>query len=501
MPKRKVPESTDSAATPRKFLGGKAKKTKRNEGSRVNADRWTELAARKAAAAFQAVRARSPEVSSIEEMFHKILTTDKYFFMFEHELDAIAREPERLCAREVFQHHRKRCMDTSANWTRLPRMRSKLRAAYGNMLQRAKRAGEMGDFEIERRPPGATPLEALFLFDEDRELPEEGRILTALARWDWSAFTGTAFLVFERAQGRLVDQFPDEAERPCAATVERLLHRDELPTALASSGDHFLILEARTGGGMPHVRYMSVADNAAAAGVPEFSVLRDALAAGPPTITATQAVEALGEGIHGLPVQAIIEALEAEGSWPKDDVVTLGTAFSGVGTDIAVVDDVECGQIRVAFASEPRAERRRVLLQAWAARGLTEEHLYMDARDPRARREERVGVYIITPICQPFSPRNHTEREQQRLDQARALADVHAALDYVRWRRPPVVIVENVDVPALREHMDMLLLGIGSHRWRSVVIDPRDVGGFTARKRRFWIGVALESDDAESDSE
>ena len=178
MPKRKVPESTDSAATPRKFLGGKAKKTKRTEGSRVNADRWTELAARKAAAAFQAVRARSPEIGSVEEMFHKILTQDKYFYMFEDELEAIAREPEVRCAHEVFQHHRQRCLDASCNWTRLPRMRSKLRAAYGNMLQRAKRAGEMGDFEIERRPPETTPLEALFLFDEDeddREVPEEGQ--------------------------------------------------------------------------------------------------------------------------------------------------------------------------------------------------------------------------------------------------------------------------------------------------------------------------------------
>ena len=73
--------------------------------------------------------------------------------------------------------------------------------------------------------------------------------------------------------------------------------------------------------------------------------------------------------------------------------------------------------------------------------------------------------------------------------QARALADVHAALDYVRFARPAVVIVENVEHAELHAHMDMMLLGIAGYAWRSVVVDPRDVGGFAARRRRYWVGV------------
>ena len=37
--------------------------------------------------------------------------------------------------------------------------------------------------------------------------------------------------------------------------------------------------------------------------------------------------------------------------------------------------------------------------------------MYRDARDPGARGEATVDVYVITPICQPFSTRNHKGRE------------------------------------------------------------------------------------------
>ena len=66
---------------------------------------------------------------------------------------------------------------------------------------------------------------------------------------------------------------------------------------------------------------------------------------------------------------------------------------------------------------------------------------------------------------------------------------MHAALDYVRRASPGVVIVENVESRELRGHMDMLLLGIEQYVWRSAIIDPRDVGWYAARKRRYWVGV------------
>jgi hypothetical protein len=266
------------------------------------------------------------------------------------------------------------------------------------------------------------------------------------------------------------------------------VHRAELPTALASPSDHYLVLYEAAGGGTPDVVFMAVADAATAGGVPDPSPLRGALGQHA-CITPTQAVAALGEAVHGNCVGAILDRLADEGAVPTGGEWSYGSAFSGVDVAASAVAARAAASglaFRYAFASEREPPRRRVLLRAWGPAGLTEPRLYGDARDPAARREERVHTFVITPVCQPFSPRNRARSAEK---QARALADVHAALDYVRFARPAVVIVENVEHAELHAHMDMMLLGIAGYAWRSVVVDPRDVGGFAARRRRYWVGV------------
>lgn len=270
--------------------------------------------------------------------------------------------------------------------------------------------------------------------------------------------------------------------------------RDKLPTALASPSDHYLVIRERPGAGMPFVAFMSVRDAALAGGVPDDSFLMDSLAAGPPTITAVQAVSALGEACHGAVVRAIVDCLEREGSWPTTDAPTYASAYTGADVVAAIVEENEAGLWTYAFASEPMKCRRRVLLHAWERRGLSEERVYSSATAPEARAEQRVDVYAITPTCQEFSQRNHNRTPEA---QARALASVDAALDYVRNASPRIVLVENVDSPDLRGHMDLMLLRLGRYVWRRAVIDPRDVGWYTARTRCYWVGVLDEDDEDE----
>ena len=359
------------------------------------------------------------------------------------------------------------------------------------MIVRARVHGTMGRIFL-AHPDGdsPTPAEALGIgTTPNPQRPERrpkatGRIMRALAKWDWSRFEGIAFLVFERAESRLRHEFGHTHGSPSPDIVERLLHREDLPTALQNPSDHYLVIREVPDAAMPDVAFMAVDDAATAGGIPPNSPLRDALCDAS-VITPVQAVTALGEATHGQAVDAVIGVLQREGSLPAHDLA-YATAFTGADVTATIVHHRTGGRWNYQFASEPKPCRRRVLLRAWSHRGLTAERLHEDACGEAARREKTVDLYVITPACQPFSRRNHSRKLH---DQARALANTHAALDYVRLAQPRTVMVENVDVPELRGHMDMLLLGIPGYQWRRAIIDPREVGGFAARQRCYWVGV------------
>ena len=421
-------------------------------------------------------------------LIYHIITDAAVANVFYQSLDADARPPEAKLVREILQCWRGRCFTPSGQQLRLNKARSRLQSRWDNMVHRAKTHGTMGRFYVERADGTAVaPTDALRLNappPEARQVPPGGRVMTALAKWDWSQFEGVAFLVFERAEARLRTEYPRLEGRPGPELVERLVHREELPTALASNADHYIVLRASEDGGMPSVEFMSVDDAATSGGVPTTSPLRDALNDAT-TITKVQAVCALGEAVHGEAMRAIITRLQEEGAWPAGHV-TVGTAYSGIDVAASAVHAATQGEWSYAFASEPLECRRRVLAKTWAAHGLTDARIHTDAGAPEARRESTVDVYVTTPTCQPFSKRNHARNPE---GQARALAHASATLDYVRHASPRIVIMENVDAPELRGHMDMLLLGIAGYTWRSAVIDPRDVGWFAARTRRYWVGV------------
>ena len=481
-----------SAASPRSFLGGWA--ALGSGKARRCAPRWTAFAASAAARACIVVLSTRADLVHGPGLFYHILTDKTIGATWLKALHDCAPPETAKVAVDVFTYWRKKCCSQTGPWLRLRKARPILKPAFNNMLDRAAREGSMGQFIVSASDgPALGPVGALRLpsaADAERRPLADGRIMRALRLWDWSQFEGVGFLVFERALGRLQNEFPHVQGRPGPDLVERLVYRDVLPTALAQGSDHYLVVRERCDGDMPDVSFMSVGDTATAGGVPAVSPLRDALHDAK-CITPTQAVSALGEAVHGDVIDAIVDCLEAEGVWPDGDL-SVGSAFSGVDVAAARLEarTRRVGRgFSVAFASEPVACRRRTLLRAWRRHGLAESHLYQDARSSGARRERAVDVFTLTPVCQPFSSRN---RKRHARAKARALADVHAALDYVRNASPRIVIVENVDAPDLRGHMDMMLLGVAGYVWRSAVIDPRMVGGFAARKRCYWVGVRQE---------
>ena len=488
MPKRSADATSLSSPSKRKFLGGHSERGGNRAGG-PGTGQWTAAAASAAAKALVVVLSQREDLQHGVKLFYHVLTDAAIKQIWESAVADDATAASAQLARSIFEHWREQCRGSTGQWLRLCRVQKKLKAAFDQLQSRARTHGVMGGFFVAHTDDGVpVPATALGITavaaDTERRPCEGGRIMRGLALWDWSAFDGVAFVNFERAAGRLRSEYPEVEGAPSPDLVERLVCRDHLRTALASPGDHYLVLRARPEGGMPDVVFMAVGDSATAGGVPSTSPLRDALL-DPTVATPVQAVTALGEAVQGDVFGAILDTLVSQGAIPEGEC-TWATAFSGIDVPAAVAHARFGHQFRYAFGSEPVPHRRRALLRAWGEQGLTESRLYTDARDPAARREAPVDVFVITPVCQPFSKRNHARDARE---QARALADTYAALDYARLARPKVVIVENVEAAELREHMDMMLLAIPGYAWRRATIDPREVGGFAARLRSFWVGV------------
>ena len=247
-----------------------------------------------------------------------------------------------------------------------------------------------------------------------------------------------------------------------------------------------MVVRADEGGGMPQFTFMSVADAAAAGGIPRGSPLATALN-DVTAISPCQAVEALGEAVHGVVGAALVRRLQDTGAIPATGV-TYASAFSGIDVIAGAVHEATGGDWSHRMASEPVKCRRRVMATAWGPYGLSTERTHQDARSDAACLAESVDLFAITPVCQPFSPRNH---ERSRAKQLRALADTHAALDYVRIARPRAVIVENVNAPEVVQPIDGILGRIPGYAWLKAIVDPRDLGAASARTRCFWVGTRV----------
>ena len=75
-----------------------------------------------------------------------------------------------------------------------------------------------------------------------RALSSSGRIWDDLRRWptDWLASPGV--ICYERALGQLRRNGQADEDVPTAEQLQGVVHTTELPTAVASSGDHYVVL-------------------------------------------------------------------------------------------------------------------------------------------------------------------------------------------------------------------------------------------------------------------
>ena len=168
-------------------------------------------------------------------------------------------------------------------------------------------------------------------------------------------------------------------------------------------------------------RFMTVEEVARSFGVSDKSPLCAALFT-EEAMTAVQAVACLGRSIHVGVARQLLRMLRAEGLLPSG--LLYGSAFSGIDTFAAAVDEELEGDWTYSFASERDETARRGLAMAWAARGLQDNMIYRDARAAEAAGGPRVDLYVTTPTCEKSSRRNlqsSEERDGAALDARRGV--------------------------------------------------------------------------------
>jgi hypothetical protein len=211
------------------------------------------------------------------------------------------------------------------------------------------------------------------------------------------------------------------------------------------------------------------------------------------SVNPVHAVTYLGKAVHVRSARyALSLALGPPEAWP--DVITYGTACSGIDTCAVALESLASGAWRYLFASElpsPSEPERlsktaEVLLAANAIYGLTRAAIHADACSLAATvHAPPVHLWVITPPCEEYSRRNHS-RSAGGMDTAAFNLD--RMLVYARIHRPRAIILENVDEPQSRSSLVASILSVRDYAWRSFDGDATDYGPM-ARKRRFYVGT------------
>jgi hypothetical protein len=285
-----------------------------------------------------------------------------------------------------------------------------------------------------------------------------------------------AVVCFERADGRVRTE---RGGKPDTSFLRGVVKTEELPTAVANAADHYVVLQPGKS-----LRFMTVQEVARSFEVPTVSPLMEALTSRR-TMTAVQAVECLGRSIHVGVARRVVRLLIDEGAIAPG--LRYGSAFSGIDTFAAAVDEELEGDWSYVFASEKNDAARGGLLHAWGKRGLQDVMTYGDALLEAARSAPPVDLHVTTPTCEDYSRRNH---ERSSTAQHMTLGDVWDSLEYVRLGRPRVVVVEKVSEPEATGPMTGLLSRLEGYRLRTGTLDPRTTTGVpVARTRQFWVLV------------
>lgn len=309
-----------------------------------------------------------------------------------------------------------------------------------------------------------------------RSINRSARTVKGLKKWPLKWMTVPGVITYERAAGRIRDERGGVLSEEIVKSVVKI---DVLPTAVANSSDHYVVLQP---GRQP--RYMTVEEVCRAYHVPTGSPLRRALL-DTRVLSPIQAVSSLGRAIHVGVARQIFTGLLARGLLGPG--LKYGSAYSGIDTFAAGVDAVLDGAWTYVFASEKDPTSRRALGCAWLARGLDPGSVYEDALGVDARYAPAVDLYVMTPDCGAHSPRNH---ERTSSKEHTSMANVWKGLEYVRLRRPAIVVCENVDMVGVVGPLTGMFGRLPGYKIETAMLDPRSVAGAPiVRERRFWVLV------------
>ena len=306
------------------------------------------------------------------------------------------------------------------------------------------------------------------------------RILTGLQKWPLGWLKTRGVICYERAAGRVAQE---RGGRPDGAFLKGVVKVKELPTATANPSDHWVVLAP---GKEP--RFLTVQESMRAFGIPARSPLWSTLAAAG-LLTAAQAVTCLGRSVHVGVARRLLSSLLEDGTLKAG--LKYGSAFSGVDTFAAAVEEETGGEWAYEFASEPEEVPRKGLLHAWKRRGLRPAACFRDACSTEAAAAPKVDLYMTSPECTAHSKRNHARNgEDQRL----SLTDFWRSLAYVRAQQPSVVVVENVAEASSVGPITGLLSRLEGYSIATAMLDPRAVAGApVARERQYWVLRLVDS--------
>ena len=462
-------------SAPRSHSGGRSHRYDARRAARGTeatlAPAWSDAAA---AVVLQALHHRNGhKPSGLVKMIMAIMRCPTDLDAFVHELRDRLSPPDRALALQIIQA----CQAKVASSGTDAEAKAKIRAFLKPLRERRAMRSSVGPLAI-AAPDGTVRglsewLSADVRGDRLRNIQPSRRITQGLAKWDLSWLRGPGVVVYERAHARIAA----ERDGVCDAAFAKALVHTTLPTATANSSDHYVLVrpDARP-------RFLSVNECARAFGVPADGPMFHMLTA-TTSLSVNQAVSCLGRAVHAGVARQIVRTLVARGMLAPG--LSYGSDCSGIDLFAAAVHAEFGSEWTYAFASERDATVRKGLLAAWGSCGLTAEMVALDASRPSDAMPPCVGLYVLTPECTAHSARNHA---RTAAGWAASLGDIWVMLEYVRERRPPVVVVENVNETSIVAPLTGLLTRLEGYSVTGGVLTPQTHGAADiARERYYWL--------------
>ena len=413
--------------------------------------------------------------NSIEKCVVQLASSRDCYEAFRRELPGSSCENEEArIGMEIIDYHLQQITMASSPSARLTKAKSLTRTMRNKVVSH----DQVKEVEAPAPVPPTSNVNSLRSIDPTKDRCRNSSrcksISEAVDRWGIGNQVGA--IVPERAKGR------ERNERGGHATPEQAtgyVHTVALPPLTTNRSDHWYWPQDK--------RFFTVEEAARGCYIADDSPLHSALEEGG-GLSATEAISALGNGVHGAPFQHILKS--ALDDIPNEgQTLTYGSGFTGIDTGAAAFDAVmkERGQAwKYCYAAENESRLHTPLVKAWGQRGLSREYVLSDVREMYQAQLPTVDVLVLTMCCRAFSPRNHMPN---RADQARSLAELHNAIRHARQTRPKRILLENVPTKTVTTAINTIIGKAREYSWERSTLCPYKHFGFPNRRlRRYWVG-------------